>query len=481
MSTVFIHEGKNIVERSKYIPLRLTDNERNLLRILEGALEISEYTDHVDISSSMYGVFFARTNVTKKSQIIEHHLKLILAFISGLYVANNLVLGSKMVRKDSKSDFVENEQFFQNIFEIGRRYKIMNPDKMRTTYGKLMYIIQDAVTPEILPELNVHIPIKCVYHLLQTKKALHLLDDPLLIPATQCVASHNQQEIMIQIETKKKSRIELKQKYVNVTETLLTEDDLTIVLDSLSDSNSYILSNRHPVDMMIGYLKRYFHPNKKEKQFSLAIRSGDGGSCLTHDHHTQYKFVLQSLELWREIQHEMFKLWLCSDDDLLGKNSYRLVDTGQGLQRMQRAPAVGSSMNSILSTVMRRVGGWVGLSVVHLGDRDVPNALIFIDKYTQVPRILNPIVNTIERIATLVSDPLCGQFITEFGGCDYLRKIILRDFFRHGFDGSGDDGGSCVDGRLTSAWNWTSQIDKKEYYPIFLLTGFSGFDGSFKK
>jgi hypothetical protein len=53
----------------------------------------------------------------------------------------------------------------------------------------------------------------------------------------------------------------------------------------------------------------------------------------------------------------------------------RLVDTGQGYQRLQQCPRVRQEMNRILHTVQnsRGVGSWVGLSVVHLGDRDVPN------------------------------------------------------------------------------------------------------------
>lgn len=42
------------------------------------------------------------------------------------------------------------------------------------------------------------------------------------------------------------------------------------------------------------------------------------------------------------------------------------------------------------------------------------------------------------------------------------------------------DAGSCIDGRLTSAWNWGSKVEKKPYYPIFKLAGFTGFDGDFK-
>jgi hypothetical protein len=47
--------------------------------------------------------------------------------------------------------------------------------------------------------------------------------------------------------------------------------------------------------------------------------------------------------------------------------------------------------------------------------------------------------------------------------------------------GSGSDGGSCIDGRLTSAWNWCSKLEKKSFYPVFMLAGFQGFDGDFRK
>lgn len=43
-------------------------------------------------------------------------------------------------------------------------------------------------------------------------------------------------------------------------------------------------------------------------------------------------------------------------------------------------------MHAILAATKNQMGYWIGESTIHLGDHNVPNALVFIDKYTQVPR-----------------------------------------------------------------------------------------------
>jgi hypothetical protein len=98
------------------------------------------------------------------------------------------------------------------------------------------------------------------------------------------------------------------------------------------------------------------------------------------------------------------------------------------------------------------------------------------DKYSQIYRILLPICNTLSQLPTLYKSPALRAYIdAEYGSLDALYLDILGDFFRHAFDGSGADNfydaGSCIDGRLTSAWNWCSSLEKKHYFHVFLLTG----------
>ena len=204
--------------------------------------------------------------------------------------------------------------------------------------------------------------------------------------------------------------------------------------------------------------------NTVEAKSDLTISFGVGGARLQHTHQRQFHYVKQTLTLWREILHDFFKLWYLGEADLLDEaNKYELKNTGQGLHRLQGCPRIGREMARILHRVQAALPeGWVGSSVVHLGDTNVPNAFMFIDKYTQVSRILNPICMVIDKLPTLCANPSINAYICdEFGSCELCAMEILQDFFKYGFDGSGSDNffeaGSCIDGRLTSAWNWCSK------------------------
>ena len=468
------HMGSaDFTDRAKYIPLRLDLRERLLLRLLEGALNVSEYTDKVDVITY---------NRTKR---MNQQLRYICAILSGLLVAQNYKKGQKLVQD---KNFQDNEDFFQEVFEIGRRHKILNPEKMRNDYGKLVYLLQDSQQTEVqaLLEFNCVKPLSTVHTLLAEKGGERMLRDPLMETATAEIKADGKQRHQVQMEIRKKenARKSLVKKYRSLR---LSEDDILLCLYSIGDNNSYLFFNRDPVEQMLAYLEEYFGGGAQvEKEYSLAITGGVGGARLTHNHQRQYQYAAQSLTLWREIMHDMFKLWYLAESDLLSENNYyRLSDTGQGLNRVQGAPGVSRAMHGILRNCQTKLGeGWVGSSVVHLGDHNVPNALMFIDKYTQVPRILNPVVLALKELPKIAKDPHIGRYIQDsFGGVEALKKTILCDFFRHAFDGSGADNffdaGSCIDGRLTSAWNWCSKIEKKSYYPAFKLAGFSGFDGSF--
>jgi hypothetical protein len=141
-------------------------------------------------------------------------------------------------------------------------------------------------------------------------------------------------------------------------------------------------------------------------------------------------------------------MWFKAEDDFLdGAAPARLCDTGQGLNRVQSSPRVARAMRQVLDTCFRAVGGrWVGSSVVHLGDHNVPNSFgkspvrqesvsipsllshllyyrsnrhalatytnhhnfvihaVFLDKYSQVSRILSPIVSTIDALPRIVAE-----------------------------------------------------------------------------
>ena len=463
--------------RAKFIPLRLSFEERKSLRLVLAAINVSDYTSATDRE------FRVRAK--------RHHLQLqqIVAFLTGLVAANDYKAGQSLLED---RNFLPAEEKLQSLLEVARRYKITNPEKLRSEYGKLMYLMQDAKDPDIAPLLGVdiHVPIKTVHALLAKKNALALLADPRIAIATQeILPDKNKSRSAIQAEIRRKEKAceALSKQYRS---SKLSEEEIRQCLYSICDNNSFLNSNLLPIQQCIGLLQEYFEPSKVKPEWSLSIHEGHTGARLTHSHETQYHYVLQSLHLWAAVVEDMFRLWCLAEEDMLSPSQrYELRQTGQGLQRVQQSPRVYRSMHEILAVSKSKLSSnhWIGSSVIHLGDHNVPNALLFIDKYTQVSRILSPLVRTLINIESICeeNDNLDKYVQVAYGGVQYAKMEILRDFFCHAFDGSGGDNffdaGSCIDGRLTSAWNWCSQLPSKPYYGVFKLTGFLSFDGEFDK
>lgn len=415
-----------LLQRAKVIPLRLEYEERKLLHLLTAALDVSDYTDSVDTLS-----------FSSPAKRLAQQLKGITAVLSGIMVAYDYKVGQELLEH---KNFEQHAEFFKKIFEIGRRYKVLNPNRLGSTYGKLMYFVQDSMRPEIQDALgfNLFKPILTVYEFLNERDALNALEDPYAEIATMEIVAENRSRSAIQKDIKAKERAveHIAKKYYS---SKITKEKVRWCLYSIADSNSYLRYNRDPIAKLIGLVEAYFSPDTVDDEFTLAI-DAINGSRLKHSHYKQYHYVVQSLHLWLLIMGEIFSLWALSDLELTNPDmEYKLIDNNQGIHRMQPCPNIRIAMERILRTAQEQSETWIGSSTIHLGDTAVPNALLFIDKYMQVPRILTPLVLLFKELDSLNDHSLLNYIDTAFGGREYLKKTILTDFMRFGFDGSGAD------------------------------------------
>ena len=106
-------------DRARYIPLRLSYEERKVLRLVKAVMSTSDYVTLVDAPG------------LKPNKRAHALMQSISAVLSGLVVASDYDEGMRLVESRRFSDY---QEFFQSAFEVARRHKVMNPEKMRTEY-----------------------------------------------------------------------------------------------------------------------------------------------------------------------------------------------------------------------------------------------------------------------------------------------------------------------------------------------------------
>jgi hypothetical protein len=313
------------------------------------------------------------------------------AILSGLVVASDYKKGQRLV---AERDFADNADFFRDCFEVGRRHKvsegdgggrreelrerlsfflllsfffltllplalppkkmgkknktktkkqIMNPEKMRTGFGKLAYLLMDSQEPSVkeLLEFDPVRPLRTVHASLESGGALGLLLDPLLPRATAEIASRDRarSEVQRDIRLKERARDALAARY-SKPKSRLDQEEILRAIYSIADNESFLRHARDPVDAALAALEARFsaqlggggggsfapalgeeesgdgaagrgggdnggeptsptaaaaitslRSRSRERELSLAISGGVAGARLTHSHARQYAYV----------------------------------------------------------------------------------------------------------------------------------------------------------------------------------------------
>eukprot|EP00434_Breviolum_minutum_P009574 symbB.v1.2.008432.t1/scaffold522.1/size192531/5 len=224
-------------------------------------------------------------------QSLGLQMKQLCAVLTGMQVSHNYEQGQQLLQS---REFNTRKAFFQTVLEIGRRYKILNPERMRDSYGKLMYFLQDSHKPEVrdLLEFDIVSSVRSVWDVLKrSPKGTELLEDPQLKTATMEIMSEGKSRSQVQREIKAKEAAikSLSSKYCSVARRRkrhyggiystwnllrssyrdsdsedgndgdeLSEDLVEQCIYSLGDHSTYLRFNREPCDRLIHFLKDFF-------------------------------------------------------------------------------------------------------------------------------------------------------------------------------------------------------------------------------
>ena len=102
---------------------------------MNASINVSNYTASVDSDIQL-----------SKNKRSHKQAQNIYTFLTSLVFANSYPMGQTVLEE---KNFAQFEDIIKDMLEIARRYKITNPEKLRSEYGKLIMLMQDAVSPDI--------------------------------------------------------------------------------------------------------------------------------------------------------------------------------------------------------------------------------------------------------------------------------------------------------------------------------------------